>query len=182
MLIIFSTQSNKGTCISTYGFHHSKKYDHSASGRRKETDTISKAFYQLLLHRPGRYYGDVRRLLIRPDMGECTAYLPAMMMGLNTDICQRFELKARPVASIVARDSKLERMLQLLDVSLGALTAARNGNHENGKLRDHKVGVVKRALERGGIKDIEKSHPMETKGFNIWNVVPKWEKGAIPTR
>ncbi|MHA6687790.1 hypothetical protein ACX3P0_19780, partial [Mesorhizobium sp. A556] len=42
------------------------QYDHSASGERKETDTISKAYYQLLLHRTGRFYGEHCRVQVRP--------------------------------------------------------------------------------------------------------------------
>ncbi len=159
-----------------------KNYDHSVSGKRKETDTISKAFYQLILHRPGRYYGNNRRLLVRPDDGECTAYLPSIIDGLNSDICETFGHAVRPIADIAPRNSKKEPMLQLLDVTLGALTAVRNGNHENGTLSDHKVEVVKAALDLGRIRDIEKSDPIERRDFNVWNVVPKWTKGAIPVR
>lgn len=159
-----------------------KAYDHSASGRRLETDTISKAFYQLLLHRAGRYYGSKCRLLVRPDAGDCTSYLPSVMEGLNTDVCRVFSLGSRPFIDIAPRDSRKEPLLQLLDVALGALTAARNGNHENGVLEERKKLLVGQALARGKVAAIEKSDPRERRDFNVWNVVPKWKKGAIPTR
>lgn len=159
-----------------------KAYDHNASGDRLETDTISKAFYQLLLHRAGRYYGKRCRILVRPDAGDCTAYLPKILEGVNTAACSTFRLPSRPFVEIAPRDSKKEPLLQLLDVTLGALTSARNGNHLNGRIEERKRLLVTQALELGKVKDIEKSDPRERRDFNIWNVVPMWKKGAIPTR
>ena len=158
-----------------------KEYDHRKSGDRKETDTISKAYYQLLLHRAARYYGGKCRLLVRPDAGDCTAYLPNIVEGLNTDACGTFDLKEQPFVDIAPRNSKQEPMLQLLDVTLGALAAARNGTHVK-LLKPRKQELVALVLKLGKIIDIEKSHPRETRGFNVWNVVPKWDKGVIPTR
>lgn len=159
-----------------------KEYDHTASGQRQETDTISKAFYQLLVHRAGRYYGSKCRLYVRPDAGECTSYLPRIIEGLNSDICGRFKLEARPIVDIAPRNSKLEPMLQLLDVSLGALTAARNGSHENGSVGARKLELIQRVLQRGKVSAIDKSDARERRDFNVWNVTPQWTKGAIPTR
>jgi Protein of unknown function (DUF3800) len=159
-----------------------KDYDHAISGERRETDTVSKAFYQLLLHRAGRYYGTSCRLLIRPDSGDCTSYLPNMKEGLNTDICLKFAASDLPIADIAPRDSKKEPLLQLLDIALGALTAARNGKIEDGRLAPQKLELARLVLERGKIKDITKSHPREQRDFNVWNVVPQWTRSAIPTR
>jgi hypothetical protein len=114
------------------------RYDHAASGARKETDTVSKAFFQLLLHRAARYYGGQCRLLVRADAGDCTAYLPNMLDGLNTLACENFGFGAQPFVDIASRDSKSEPLLQLLDVALGALTAARNGTHIDGTLEQRK--------------------------------------------
>ncbi len=155
-----------------------KAYDHEKSGDRRQTDTVSKAYYQLLLHRAARYYGRSCRLLVRPDSGDCTAYLPKIIDGLNMDACQKFELSALPFVDIAPRDSKQEPLLQLLDVALGAIAAARNVT----ELQPRKQELVALTLKLGKIADIEKSHPLEQRGFNVWNVTPMWRKGAIPTR
>jgi hypothetical protein len=158
------------------------QYDHGASGERGKTDTISKSFYQLLLHRAARYYGQKCRIYVRSDSGDCTSLLPSIKDGLNRDACAKFKLPHGPFADIAPRDSKREPLLQLLDVSLGAVAAGRNFKHQNGLLSPRKQALVQAAFRMGAIHDITKSHPIEERAFNIWNVTPKWERGAVPTR
>ena len=157
------------------------EYDHSASGNRKETDTVSKAYYQLLLHRAGRFYGRQAKILVRPDAGDCTADLPKLVTAVNVDVSLRYKVPHDAITHIQARDSKDDPMLQLLDVSLGALTAARNGGHLNGALSAIKTELAGYALAKLPV-GIEHSHAPEHKRFSLWNVKPKWKKGAVPTR
>jgi len=159
-----------------------KEYDHAASGDRRETDTISKSYYQLIVHRAGRYYAKSCRLLIRPDDGECTSYLPTMKEGMNSEIMLRYGVLYPPIADVAPCSSRTEPMLHLLDIVLGALTAARNGNVEDGKLAAPKLALARLILKRARIDDITGSDYVERRDFNLWNVVPKWKKGAIPTR
>jgi hypothetical protein len=105
-----------------------------------------------------------------------------MLDGLNTLACENFGFGAQPFVDIASRDSKSEPLLQLLDVALGALTAARNGTHIDGTLEQRKKELVALALHLGKIDNIERSHGIEKRPFNVWNVIPKWKKGAIPTR
>lgn len=156
-------------------------YDHSASGDRKETDTVSKAYYQLLLHRAGRFYGKQAKILVRPDAGDCTAYLPKIIAGINADIGLTYKVPHDAITHIQARDSKDDPMLQLLDVSLGALTAARNGGHINGVLSKVKTELAAYALAKCNV-GIEHNHEAKHRRFSIWNVKPKWKKGAVPAR
>lgn len=151
-----------------------RKYDHSLSGPRTHIDTISKAFYQILLHRAGRFYGMKCRIHVRPDNGCCTDYLPKMLPGLNTDISKRFGVPDGAVGSIQAANSKNEPMLQLLDVTLGALTCVRNGYHEDGTVGPYKAELARFALDRLGVASITDSTLMDERQFNIWNVTPKW--------
>ena len=151
-----------------------KQYDHTKSGTRKESDTISKAFYQLLLWRAGKFYGDKRRISIRADDGDCTAYLPNMKAGLNTAISGKFKFEHACIAEITPCDSRSDRMLQLLDVSLGALTAARNGSHVKEGVSERKKDLIKLALELAKVSDIAGSHPSDAAKLNIWNVKPMW--------
>lgn len=159
-----------------------QEYDHRASGDRRETDTISKAYYQLLFHRAGRLYGEKAKLLIRPDGGTCTSYLPKMIGGLNADIGMRYNIRHQSIAEIAPRDSHQEPMLQLLDVTLGALTAARNGSHLTDEMSAIKRDLIGLVMERAKVKSLEISHPKEHKRFNLWNTTPKWAKSAVPKR
>lgn len=153
-----------------------KDYDHRESGPRRHIDTVSKAFYQILLHRAGRFYGEKCKILVRPDNGACTAYLPAMLAGLNTDTGLKFGVSHSAFANIEPRDSRKETMLQLLDVTLGALTCVRNGNHLNGNVGPYKSKLAQYALERSGLKSIAASHSLSERAFNVWNVTPLWTK------
>ena len=157
------------------------EYDHSASGDRKETDTISKAYYQLLLHRAGRFYGQSCRILVRPDGGDCTAYLPQIMTAINADIRQRYSVPHDAITNLQPKDSKLEPMLQLLDVSLGALAAARNGGLESPELSAIKKDLAAHVLKQCGVP-ADHNHDASHKRLSIWNVKPKWGKGAVPAR
>jgi len=157
------------------------EYDHRASGERKQTDTVSKAYYQLLLHRAGRFYGNHAKILIRPDGGDCTAYLPNVMNALNADVSRVYRLPHEAFTHIQAQDSKTEPMLQLLDVTLGALTAARNGDHLRDGISALKRDLVKHALSKFNV-GIDHSHDANAKAFSIWNVKPLWRKGAVPAR
>jgi hypothetical protein len=158
-----------------------QEYDHRVSGKRKETDTVSKAYYQLLLHRAGRFYGRQAKILVRPDAGDCTSDLPKLMAAVNVDLRLRYNVPHDAITHIQARDSRDEPMLQLLDVALGALTAARNGGHRNGTLSAIKANLAAYALEKCPVP-IDHNHEARHKRFSLWNVKPKWRKGAVPTR
>lgn len=140
--------------------------------RKFTNDVVSKSFYQLLLHRAGRYYADHMAIHARPDNGCCTEYLPKMLPGINSDIAGKFECKHAAVRTIQPCDSGNEHILQLVDVSLGALTSARNGNHLNGGVGDFKRSLIEYALDKFGVRDITASSPITARKFNLWNVTP----------
>src|SRR5262249_40915643 len=99
------------------------QYDHKLSGRNDRLDTVGKMHYQLILHRPMRYYGDDCDIHIYPDNGVCTEKLPSMKDALNLNHPKM------PIKHIECRDSKNEPILQLLDVTLGALASYKNKRH-----------------------------------------------------
>jgi hypothetical protein len=83
------------------------KYAHNISGSRHYVDTISKQFYQLFLHRAARYYGATCKIMIRPDKGDCTSYLPNIMDGLNHESQSTFRLLFEPFTNIEPRGAAL---------------------------------------------------------------------------
>lgn len=148
------------------------EYDHRSSGDRLETDTISKSYYQLLLHRAARYYGSRCRIHARMDDGECTSHLPRMIGALNRDAMTKFNLESAPFATIEPRNSCNEPLLQLLDVSLGALTSLRNGYPGTDHLSQHKSELALLAATQFNVTDVSVSTPISQKVFSVWNVVP----------
>src|SRR3981189_3747632 len=136
-------------------FSPMNEYEHE--GKRREFETVSKMFYQLLLHRPVRYYGPGSRLFIRPDNGECTRLLPDFKEALNIDGERTYQAKPDCIESIVPLDSKTESMLQLLDVAVGALTAYRNERHLLDHVGEPKRALAKYAFEVFGSKDLKRN-------------------------
>jgi hypothetical protein len=140
------------------------------SGASPSHIEISKAHYQLLLHRAGRYFGQNHLIAVRPDNGCCTDYLPKMTGGLNSQIRSKYGAKHRAVVDISPQDSRNCHPLQLLDVTLGALTAARNLNHLNGVLGSYKARLASYALSKFGLSEIKTNSNLSENRFNIWIV------------
>lgn len=144
-----------------------------AQGRSTKPADISKAFYSLLLHRAGRHFHKDYNILIRPDNGCCTEYLPSMKTGLNNDIARKFGGKPSTVRDIAPQNSRTAHALQLLDVTLGAVCAARNNNHRNGALSEFKASLANYTLDKFSIHSSIPDTPINQKHLNIWNVRPR---------
>jgi hypothetical protein len=153
-------------------FQRTGDYDHRLSGSRRKTDTVSKAHYQLIAHRPVAFYGKNCDLHIRPDDGECTELLPSYLGHLNSEGRKFHKVGIDCVASIHPTNSRRSHPLQLLDVTLGAFSCLRNRRHERGDLKETKVELARyvHALWEG--IDLSISHRPDARKFNVWNVRP----------
>jgi hypothetical protein len=149
-----------------------KKYNHKESGPKRRVDTTSKMYYQLLLHRAVRFYGRHYKLHVRPDNGDCTAELRKFKDYLQMDGRAEYGAARDCIASIECRDSAKEPLLQMLDVTTGALTALRNSR----PLLSPKARLAKSIHEMHGEPDLALNSPPEEMKFSIWNVIPKWGK------
>lgn len=69
-------------------------------------------------------------------------------------------------------DSKREPFLQLLDVTLGALTAFRNERHLLFETAAAKAELAQYTVKALGISDITKNFD-DGRRLSIWNVIPK---------
>jgi hypothetical protein len=148
------------------------RYDHKLSGRNARLDTVGKMHYQLILHRALRYYGDDCDLHIYPDNGVCTEKLPDMKDFLNLNHPKR------PIKHIECRNSENEPILQLLDVTLGALASYKNKRHEEPNASPVKTDLSALALKRTGLSSLDRSTGIAARRFNLWNVTPKWKKSG----
>lgn len=145
-------------------------WDHEKSGPRRKTDTVSRAYYQLLLHRPVGFYGKSADILVRPDNGECTEKLKDYVGHLNSEARSKKGCLSSPIHSVECRDSKQTHGLQLLDVTLGALAALRNERHLRPELSSVKKELAEHVFHLWGELDLTKSSPLSSKKFNVWNV------------
>lgn len=152
------------------------EYDHGLSGPRKKIDTVSRSFYQLLLHRPVRYYTGKADVWVYPDDGECTSELPGYQAALCQDGANQFGENAWTcVQDIQCRASKGEPMLQLLDVTLGALATMKNGRHLAEGYSPVKRELAEHAFAKTGWLTINGNS--WSKACNRWTVVPKIKRG-----
>lgn len=151
-------------------FSRMDEYDHKLSGPRRRIDTVSKAFFQLLLHRPMAFYGPKVDLHIFPDDGCCTEELPGQLEALNRAALDSYS--ARPAKVIQPRASDKEPLLQLLDCTLGALAAYRNGRHELSEISEVKRRLAVLAFELTKWPDITGNCHKGKKKTSRWNSVP----------
>lgn len=154
-------------------FSPMKEYQHD--GPRKRFDTVSKAYYQLLLHRPARCYGKKYKLRIRPDDGDCTTKLERFAPFIGIDAHGKYQSDKDCIADLICLNSKKEPILQLLDVSLGALTAYRNNRHLDFDTSGAKAKLANYtfdAFKKVGVTDITTNFD-DGNRLSIWNVIPK---------
>lgn len=151
------------------------EYNHKLSGRNKRQDTVGKMHYQLLLHRPIKFYGADDKLIIHPDGGTCTEKLPSMIDSLNSDARIKHGHKGSCVERIQCKNSKHEPMLQLLDVTLGALTAYKNGRHLDPATNVVKKALAEHALKQSKLTTLDQNSPMGTRKMNVWCAIPQWK-------
>lgn len=144
-------------------------YRHKESGDRGRTDTVSKMYWQMLLHRPIAFYGPKVPIHIHPDHGDCTSHLPAMRNQLCAAGYREKKTKPNCVPVLETRDSKREPLLQLLDVPLGALAALKNERD----LKETKTALAARVLARTKWVDLNGNSGRKDYTLNLWNAVPK---------
>lgn len=167
---------NEGRLHFHVRFSRMDEYDHKRSGPRKKIDTVSKAFFQLFLHRPVAFYGSEADIFIHPDDGDCTSELVNQMGALNF-VGRRMCNASGIVKLVQPRSSEREPMLQLLDCTLGALAAYRNGRHEKAQISDVKKKLAVMAFEMTGWPDITGNCWKDKRKLNRWNAVPRFKKG-----
>ena len=155
-------------------------YDHALSGSRKRVDTVSKSFYQIILHRAIRYYGSHANLLTRLDDGDCTAELASYLGAFHSQASSKGLCQRDCIKGIRCIDSAREPMLQLLDVTLGAFAAHRNGRHEHSGANPTKRAVIGHALRTFGIETLAQDTPRNAKAFSVWNAKPSWTRSDGP--
>jgi hypothetical protein len=153
-------------------FQKTGDWNHDRAGNRKKVDTVSRAFYQLVLHRPVTFYGHRADIHVRPDKGDCTARLHEYIGQLNTEAGKVKHCGMSCVKSIHAVDSCKDNFLQLLDVTIGGLAAIRNNRHKRSDVSRHKHDLAVHIHQLWANYDLTKSHPKTEKKFNIWNALP----------
>jgi hypothetical protein len=159
-------------CFDSHQWNHAKYNDGSS-------DTgLSKLYYQLLLHRFVKIYGDKGSLYIRADHRNSQTPLEDIRRMLNSTAARDHNINSSPVKQFVSFDSKDCDLLQLNDVILGAVCAARNGRHLVQGGRMAKMAIASLVLEKSGLHSFEIDSPFHVKRFTVWNMRARQIIGA----
>lgn len=130
---------------------------------------LSKLYYQLLLHKfCKRCAADESTLYVRLDHRNSSTSLNDLRDMLNR-AARRQQIMHGPFKLIESADSKQCDILQLNDVILGAVCAARNGRHLLTTGRPAKAAM----LEKSGLGSFEKDSPGTAFRFEVWNMKPR---------
>lgn len=160
-------------------FSRMSDYNHQLSGMRRKIDTISKAYFQLLLHRPGQYYSEDCDIFVHPDNGDCTSLLLTHKGALNAHCVSRYG--SGSFRHIAPRDSKNESILQMLDVTLGALGAVRNGRDIAPGTAEAKRELAQYVFGKTGLTSLGGNSPRTERRLSVWNATPMWQKVSTPS-
>jgi hypothetical protein len=144
-------------------------YDHRLRNEGSRPTTVSKTYYQLLLHRCCRLYGDKAFIHVRPDKGECTQALPGLLNGLNADAKRRFNLNLKPILSIDLIESVTQNLMQMNDVILGAVASHRNERHKKQGASPHKTMLAEEIRAVFRVPNFTINTSWEKRPYTVWN-------------
>lgn len=88
----------------------------------------------------------------------------------NATIARDFGVGDSPIKQVIPMDSKLDDLLQLNDVILGAVCAARNGRHLLTDGRQSKRNIAQLVLDKSGLGSFERDSPRNVHRFSVWNM------------
>lgn len=161
-----------------YMHFHSIVFDSHQWSHRKynngDSDVgLSKLYYQLMLHKFVKIYGNKGSLYVRLDHRTSSTQLEDIRKMLNATAARDHQITSNPVKQFVSADSKTCDLLQLNDVILGAVCAARNSKHLLQGGRESKKQIANIVLEKSGLTTFERDSPKNIDRFTVWNMKPR---------
>ncbi|WP_243980451.1 DUF3800 domain-containing protein [Methylobacterium sp. E-045] len=130
---------------------------------------LSKLYYQLLNHRFARNCASNGTLYVRLDKRNSSTSLNDMRDMLNFACAKDHGITGSPFKLIESADSKECDILQLNDVILGAVCAAKNGKHILETTRKSKRTIAQLVLDKSGAQSFDRDTPRSVARFSVWN-------------
>ncbi|MGH6849827.1 MAG: DUF3800 domain-containing protein [Methylocella sp.] len=149
------------------------QWNHARYNNGDEDIGLSKLYYQLMLHKFVKFYGNAGDLCVRVDHRNSRTPLEDIRLMLNATAARDHNINTNPVKQLASCDSKCCDLLQLNDVILGAVCSARNGRHLIEGRRAAKREITNHVLERSGLTTFDTSSPASVKRFTVWNMRPR---------
>jgi len=157
---------------------HSIVFDSHAWAHKKynngDNDVgLSKLYFQLMLHKFVKIYGNRGSLYVRVDHRNSSTPLEDIRRMLNATASRDHGITTNPVKQFVSEDSKKCDLLQVNDVILGAVCATRNGRLLVEGGNQAKRDLARFVLEKSGLGTFEKDSPAGVNRFTVWNMRPR---------
>lgn len=151
----------------------SHQWNHARYNNSDADVGLSKLYYQLGLQKFIRYCGEAGSCAICVDHRNSSTSLTDLKRMINAAAKRDLNMPHEPLKQLVSADSKADDILQLNDVILGAVCAARNGKHLLPSTRQAKRTIASMVLEKSGLESFEKDTPHNQNRFTIWNMTPR---------
>ena len=148
----------------------SHNWNHRRYNNGERDVGVSKLYYQLLLHKFVSKCGPAGTLYARLDHRNSSTSLEDLRRMLNAAAARDFGLTENPLKQLVSEDSKNCDLLQVNDVILGAVCAARNGRHLLPGTRLAKQKIASLVLAKSGLRSFEVDTPKTITRFTMWNM------------
>lgn len=151
----------------------SHQANHGKYNNGDEDIGLSKLYYQLILHRFSKYYPHAGGMCVCLDRRNSSTSLNDLRDMLNAGISKTHGISGNPIKQVVSQDSHKDDILQLNDVILGAVGAARNGKHNLVTGKTSKRELTKMVLDKSGLITFEQDSARGVNRFSVWNMRPR---------
>jgi hypothetical protein len=146
----------------------SHKTDYKRIGERDSDKVLSRLYYQLLVHKFAKIYPNTEGMCVCLDHRNSSTPLEDLRRMINATLARDHNITHGPVKQLVSMDSCCDDILQINDVILGAVCAARNGKHLLVETREAKRTIAQQVLDKSGLKTFERSSPRGVRRFSVW--------------
>lgn len=130
---------------------------------------LSRLYYQLVVHKFAKLYPSDSGMCVCLDHRNSSTPLEDLRRMINATLARDHAIPHNPVKQLISQDSCDDDLLQLNDVILGAVCAARNGKHLLAEYRPAKRELAALVLEKSGLQSFEMNSPRGVERFTIWN-------------
>lgn len=149
------------------------KWNHARYNQGDSDIGLSKLYYQVALQKFIKNCGSAGTCAICLDHRNSSTKLEDLRRMINAAAKRDLGMDHGPLKQLVSWDSKLDDILQLNDVILGAVTAARNGRHLLPTTRAAKRTIANLVLQKSGLETFDVDSPPQINRFTIWNLRPR---------
>jgi hypothetical protein len=165
----FFALNNNNRCHFHSVIFDSHQWNHNKYNNGDSDIGLSKLYYQVIHHKVCRTCAPHGSIFVRVDHRNSSTSLNDLRGMLNAAALRDYGLSTNPIKSVESCDSKACDILQMNDVILGAVCAARNGKHILEATRPAKRKIASLVLEKSGLNSFDKDSPRHINRITIWN-------------